>query len=306
MNGYLNLLKPPGMSSAAAVGLVKRLTGEKTGHAGTLDPEACGVLPVMIGKGTRVLPYFQDKTKEYIAQICFSCATDTQDAQGVMTEPGRGMPDTDLLAAALARFTGPILQRPPAYSAVKRNGRRLYELARKGILVETEPREALIGELTLLRLLPPDAALLKVRCSAGTYIRTLCHDIGQSIGHPAHMRLLIRTQAGCFSIDESHTPEEITKAAEEGRLPALLCPMDYPVSDLKTADVAGRTLKQVLNGVRPPAFLFRAGEGELIRILADGEWIALAQRRGDRMELPLILTDQADFLSRHPAAGEER
>ena len=139
MNGFLNLLKPPGMSSAAAVGLVKRLSGARVGHAGTLDPEACGVLPVMVGKATRLLPYFEDKGKEYIAQICFSCATDTQDAQGVMTGPGRGMPDTDLLAAALARFTGPILQRPPAYSAVKRNGRPLYELARKGIMVETEP-----------------------------------------------------------------------------------------------------------------------------------------------------------------------
>ncbi len=299
MNGFLNLLKPPGMSSAAAVGFVKRLTGEKTGHAGTLDPEACGVLPVMIGKATRVLPYFEDKSKEYIAEICFSCATDTQDAQGKMTEPGRGMPDENSLRAALSAFTGVILQRPPAYSAVKRDGKPLYAMARQGLLVETEPRETEIFSIDLLDILPPDAARIRVSCGSGTYIRTLCHDIGRSLGHPAHMRLLIRTRSGCFSLENSFTPEEVRAAAQEGNLPSLLCPMEYPVRHLREVTVSAKLLHKVLNGVRPPAARIPAEEGERIRICGCGEWIALGERHGDTIDLPLILTDQRNFMTRH-------
>lgn len=299
MNGFLNFLKPPGMSSAAAVGFVKRLTGEKAGHAGTLDPEACGVLPVMIGKATRVLPYFQDKTKEYIAEICFSCATDTQDAQGKMTAPGRGMPEESALRAAFQAFTGTILQRPPAYSAVKRDGQPLYALARKGQLVETEPRETEIRSIELMDIRQLDTARIRIACGSGTYIRTLCHDIGAYLGHPAHMRLLIRTRSGCFSLEDSHTPEVIQTAAQEGALPSLLCPMETPVSHLRAVEIRGKLLRQVLNGVRPDASRIPADEGEQFRITGCGEWIALGERRGETIVLPLILTDQKDFLSRH-------
>ena len=299
MNGFLNLLKPPGMSSAAAVGFVKRLTGEKTGHAGTLDPEACGVLPVMVGKATRVLPYFEDKTKEYIAEISFSCATDTQDAQGSMMTPGRGMPEERALRDALSAFTGTILQRPPAYSAVKRDGKPLYALARQGMLVEAEPRETEIFSIELLDFCPPDGARLRVSCGAGTYIRTLCHDLGAYLGHPAHMRLLIRTRSGCFSLEHSHTSEEIQTAAQEGTLSSLLCPMETPVRSLREVPVSGKLLRQVLNGVRPDASRIPAEEGERFRISGGGEWIALAERRGSIIDLPLILTDQKDYLSRH-------
>ena len=304
MNGFLNLLKPPGMSSAAAVGFVKRLTGEKTGHAGTLDPEACGVLPVMVGKATRVLPYFEDKSKEYIAEICFTCATDTQDAQGTMTEPGRGMPEKEELLSAFRDFTGTILQRPPAYSAIKRDGQPLYALARKGVLVETEPRPTDIFGIELLDELGPDSARIRVRCGGGTYIRTLCHDIGQRTGHPAHMRLLIRTRSGCFRLEESHTPEEVQAAFGAGTLDTLLCPMDLPVRHLRAVQVAGKTLKQILNGVRQPGSLGRAADGEWIRLYAGDEWIALGHRMGETMELPLILTDQMDYLSRHAPGAE--
>ena len=302
MNGFLNLLKPPGMSSAAAVGFVRRLTGEKTGHAGTLDPEACGVLPVMIGRATRVLPYFEDKSKEYFAEICFSCATDTQDAQGTMTEPGRGMPEREKLLSAFQAFTGTILQRPPAYSAVKRNGRPLYALARQGELVETEPRETEIGSIALIDIRPPDAALLRVRCGSGTYIRTLCHDIGMAIGHPAHMRLLIRSRSGCFSLSDSRTPEEVQAAAQKGELSSLLCPMDAPVQGLRKVEVSGALLRQVLNGVRPSVSQIPVPEGEKIRVCAGNEWIALGERKGGVIDLPLILTDQKDYLSRHGTA----
>ena len=300
MNGFLNLLKPPGMSSAAAVGLVKRLSGARVGHAGTLDPEACGVLPVMVGKATRLLPYFEDKGKEYIAQICFSCATDTQDAQGRMTEPGRGMPSEDELLAVLPAFMGDILQRPPAYSALKRDGQPLYALARQGKTVETEPRPVRVDEIELLHLLAPLTAVLRVRCGGGTYIRTLCHDIGQRLGRPAHMRLLIRTRSGCFALAASHTVEEVQRAAEAGALSSLLAPMDTPVASLRAVSLSGKALRRVLNGVRLPLSSFPVAEGERVRLLGDGELIGLGEGRNGLLDLPLLLTDQVDFLSRHP------
>ena len=130
MNGFLNLLKPPGMSSGTAVAIVKRLTGERVGHAGTLDPEAAGVLPIMVGRATRLLDYFVDKSKSYVAEIAFSGATDTQDAQGVVLEKGTRVPGREEILSVLPAFTGTIMQRPPAYSAVKRGGVPLYALAR--------------------------------------------------------------------------------------------------------------------------------------------------------------------------------
>ena len=196
MNGFLNLLKPPGMSSGAAVACVKRLVGEKVGHAGTLDPEAAGVLPMMVGRGARLLNYFTDKSKRYIAEIAFAGATDTQDAQGTIVEPARGVPERAEIEAVLPRFRGAIFQCPPAYSALKRDGVPLYALARRGEMVETKARPTTIDELTLCEQVSPDGYMLEVACAEGTYIRTLYHDIGQALGRPAHMRFLLRTRHG--------------------------------------------------------------------------------------------------------------
>lgn len=290
MNGCLNLLKPPGMSSGAAVAIVKRLTGEKVGHAGTLDPEAAGVLPIMIGRATRLLDYFTDKSKGYIAEIAFTGSTDTQDAQGVLTEEGAGIPDREAVERILPAFRGRILQRPPAYSAVKQGGKPLYALARKGVEVLAAVRETEIGELALLE--PTDCGyMLHVECAGGTYIRTLCHDIGQALHCPAHMRFLLRTRHGGFLIENAVTVEEVKEAAEKGTLSDLLLPMDAPLLGLPRVDVPDRYRKIARNGGKLPAESAPdLRDKEHCRLYLQDELIGIGRRDGDvlRFQVGLV------------------
>ena len=295
MNGFLNLLKPPGMSSGAAVAAVKRLTGERVGHAGTLDPEAAGVLPIMVGRATRLLDFFPDKSKSYVAEIAFSGATDTQDGQGVILEEGRGVPGRQEILAILPRFRGTILQRPPAYSALKRDGVPLYTLARKGQTVETEPRETVISALELGEKTGEDGYMLHVDCGSGTYIRTLCHDIGQALGCPAHMRFLLRTRAGAFSIDGAVTLEEINAAAEAGDLSRLLLPLDAPLGALPALMLPEHYWKLGRNGGKLPASLMpELPENQRCRVYAKEELLGIAHRAADVIRFDVGLAGGAE------------
>lgn len=279
MNGYLNLLKPPGMSSGAVVAVVKRLTGERVGHAGTLDPEAAGVLPIMIGRATRVLDYFTDKSKSYVAQIAFAGATDTQDAQGVLTEKCEKVPEQGEIEQVLPDFTGIILQRPPAYSAIKIGGKPLYQLARKGEMVEAKKRETEIRSLVLGDKTAEDAYMLHVDCASGTYIRTLCHDIGQALNAPAHMRFLLRTRHGSFSIENCITIEEAIQAKEQGALEKLLLPMDYPLMSMQRLDVNEKYATPVKNGAKLPVHLMpEIGENEIFRVYLEEKLCGLYRK----------------------------
>lgn len=282
MNGYINLLKPPGMSSGTAVAVVKRLTGERVGHAGTLDPEAAGILPIMIGRATRVLDYFTDKSKSYAAQLAFAGATDTQDAQGVLTEECSRVPTREEIENILPGFTGIIMQRPPAYSAIKMGGKPLYQLARKGEMVEAKKRETEIRSLVLGEKVSEDAYMLYVDCGSGTYIRTLCHDIGKALDAPAHMRLLLRTRHGGFSIENCVTIEEVMQAAEEGKLPELLLPMDYPLQEMQRLDVDEKFATPVKNGAKLPLSLMPdIAENEVFRVYLQGQLCGLYRKEGD-------------------------
>ena len=243
MNGYLNVLKPPGMSSAAVVSVVRRRFGVRTRHAGTLDPQAAGVLPVMLGKATRFLDYFSSMGKQYIAHVSFTGATDTQDAGGTLIQEPAGVPDEERFVRALARFTGEIVQKPSKYCAVKRDGVPLYALARKGVDVSVPERTVVIDEIALLASFP-DGYLIRVTCSGGTYIRTLCHDLGQFLGCPAHMRFLLRSRAGWFRLENAVRIEEIT----EGDMPAIL-PMDYPLKHYRRYDLRPEQEKAARNGL---------------------------------------------------------
>lgn len=279
MNGYLNLLKPPGMSSGAAVAVIKRLTGEKVGHAGTLDPEAAGVLPIMIGRATRLLDYFTDKSKSYVAEIAFAGETDTQDAQGTLLVPPVRVPDRDEILRILPAFTGTILQRPPAYSAIKREGKPLYALARKGELVETQPRETLIRALELGEETGENGYMLFVDCGGGTYIRTLCHDLGRALNAPAHMRFLLRTRAGAFGIENAVTMEEIQASAQNGTLERLLLPLDYPLKALPRLDVPAAYEKAACNGAKLPETLLPSlPEGERCLVYFDGRLLGIGRK----------------------------
>ncbi len=287
INGFINVLKPPGMTSAAVVGYARRLLGGvKIGHAGTLDPEAAGVLPLMAGKAARLFDYMQDKEKEYVAEVAFGAATDTQDAQGKISESGDNYPDENAIREALKGFEGVQMQRPSAFSAIKRDGKKLYELARKGEMLDIEPREVTVYGIELTHITANHGALIRVRCSKGFYVRALCHDLGVRLGCPAHMRFLLRTKSGAFDLSSAVTVEALGEAAERGELGSLVVPMKAGVAHLPDAEVPIELKKQFVNGV--PLYASRVRmcggaplpENAPVCLWMEGKLCAIGEREG--------------------------
>ncbi|HET6276955.1 MAG TPA: tRNA pseudouridine(55) synthase TruB [Candidatus Cybelea sp.] len=256
MIGFVNLFKSAGPSSANAVTRLRRIYALhavdrrlSAGHLGTLDPQAAGVLPVAIGKATRLIPLLADQRKSYACTLVLGRSTTTQDALGETVEE-RPVPRDwpAVLEAALSGFVGRIAQTPPMYSAVHHNGKRLYELAREGKSVERKARSVTIYGLTLLGIESGRAgavARLRVACSEGTYIRTLCNDIGGAIGVPAHMGALVREASGPFVLYEARTLEEIALDPRQALIaPEHIIPFPTIVLDLReSADFrAGRVV----------------------------------------------------------------
>lgn len=259
MNGIIIIDKPSKLTSHDIVYAVRRLTGiKKVGHTGTLDPMATGVLPVCIGNATKVADMLTLSDKAYIAEFILGKTTDTQDADGnVLTESDVSCTAEEIRAAAAA-FVGEIYQTPPMYSAIKQNGKKLYELARKGIEVERKPRRITINSIDILEIDIPRVKI-DVSCSKGTYIRTLCSDIGEKLGTGAYMTSLRRTKTGNFTIEESHTLEEIKNAgAEKFIIPTDRMFMEYPAVTLNPKQV-----KSVTNGV---SMTYRGEEGQIYRV----------------------------------------
>lgn len=288
MNGFLNILKPPGMTSAAVVAVVKRLTGEKrVGHAGTLDPEAAGVLPVMIGRAARLFDYLVDKEKAYVAEAAFGFATDTQDATGTVIAEGTDYPTREAIRAAADQLQGDIWQRPSMYSAIKQGGVPMYERARRGESAEVPLRQVHVESITLHDETPNHGMMMTIRCGRGTYIRSICDDLGRLTGCPAHMRFLLRSQSGVFTLDTAMTVEEAAEYSREGTLAEHLLPLDWPIQHIRRVDVPRRLQKQVVNGVKLPADRIASAkdtqEGQIVRIyLADQFW-GIAAREGDAL-----------------------
>lgn len=227
MDGILNIDKPPGRTSFSIVAQVKRLSGAKrAGHAGTLDPEASGVLPVCLGRGTRVIEFLMDTSKGYSAEIELGIATDTYDAAGQVTRHGDASLITlEQVEAALGQFRGSIRQTPPMYSALKREGRPLYELARAGITVERQSRPVQIHRLEITGWNPP-LLNLDIGCSKGTYIRSLAHDLGEALGCGAHLKNLVRTRCGIFGIEGAISMPRLEEAFAQGYWEHFLHPID--------------------------------------------------------------------------------
>ena len=254
MNGYFNIMKPPGMSSAAVVAVMRRLTGEKRiGHAGTLDPEAAGILPVMTGKATRLFDYLVDKEKEYEAVAAFGWSTDTQDATGTVMETGDCYPRLDTVREKARELTGEIRQRPSVYSAIKVGGKPLYARARKGEIVEAPERTVSVKRIEVLGEAPDHGVKLRILCGKGTYIRTLCDDLGKKCGCPAHMRSLLRTRSGAFGMETAVTLEEARELAAAGQLAERMIPPDAPLHHLTAVEIPARYEKLVRAGAKIPA-----------------------------------------------------
>jgi tRNA pseudouridine55 synthase len=231
MDGILNINKAAGMTSFAVVARVKRITHEKhTGHAGTLDPLATGVLPVCLGQATRVIEYLFDQTKTYRAEIKLGITTDSYDSSGkVILEKDASQISRQMVEEALGRFRGTISQVPPMFSALKQNGQPLYKLARAGIEVERQARAAHIYKLEMAGWQPP-VFTLEVECSKGTYIRSLAHDIGQVLGCGAIMQTLVRLRVGDFKIEEALTLEQLADAFKSSNGERHLYAPDFALS----------------------------------------------------------------------------
>ncbi len=287
MNAAINFYKPPGMSSAQAVAFVKRLLGAKAGHAGTLDPEAAGVLVVLTGRATRLCDDLMGGGKQYLAEIAFGAETDTQDAQGRVTQRGGLVPSEEDLAAALPRFTGTSMQTPPQYSALKTGGEAAYRLARSGREAPLAAREVWVGEIRLLRKTGADGYLLRVTCGKGTYIRTLCHDLGRSLGCPAHLRFLLREKSGDFLLRDAVTPEGLARWAESGRPAgqAWLRPPLEALAFMPRFAVPDELEKPAINGVPLPVSRLEGEgtppEGARVCLTLYGRLLGVFTRQGE-------------------------
>ncbi|WP_117160855.1 tRNA pseudouridine(55) synthase TruB [Paraliobacillus sp. X-1268] len=256
MNGILPLWKPIGPTSHDCVIQMRKLCHtKKVGHTGTLDPAVEGVLPICIGEATKIVPYLTDTTKTYIGEVTLGYATDTEDQTGTVTEEksvGETF-DISTLEAVLATFTGEISQVVPLYSAVRVDGKKLYEYARMNEPVIRPEREVTIKSIKLLEdTIKVEENLFRfsfeATCSKGTYMRTLCVDIGKKLGYPAHMSRLVRTETGNITAAQTFTFEQLKEKSELGQLEEILLPMQQGIQHLDVYHVEGHLAKRVWQG----------------------------------------------------------
>jgi tRNA pseudouridine55 synthase len=252
VDGFINFLKPPGMTSHDAVSFIrKQLSIKKVGHTGTLDPGVAGVLPICVGKATRLAEYIVNRPKSYRAEITLGITTDSQDAYGrILSEKDCSHVPVEEFQKTFNSFLGPIEQIPPMTSAVHIKGVRLYELARQGIEIERKPRKVTIYQANIIKIdwqLPFPKVIFDVCCSKGTYIRTLCHDIGEKLGVGAHLSFLIRTQTGSFKIEDAWTREELLSSLGLKKFNFLL-PMQEGISFIPAITVNDKLSTDLCHG----------------------------------------------------------
>ena len=298
LNGIINVYKEVGFTSRDAV---SKLTGilrqRKIGHTGTLDPAAEGVLPMCIGKATKLCELLTDHRKQYIAEIKFGIATDTEDVTGeVIEETGfsnewyKEHLSEAVLSKVISGFIGRQLQTPPMYSAKRVGGKRLYELAREGKVIERKPCEITIYSIEIKNIdVSRREATIVVDCSKGTYIRTLCKDIGNELGCKAAMKSLIRTKTGDFLLENSYKLDEIEKLVKENRVSEIIIPIEDVFKNLQRVDVSGYAGILLENGgiikaaaVKPDIEALEPKNGEKFRMYNDeGEFKAVYSYNGD-------------------------
>jgi len=286
MDGIINVLKPPGMTSFDVVSHLRAITGiRKIGHAGTLDPMAAGVLPVCIGRAAKAVEFLTDKDKLYRAELTLGITTDTQDITGSILSRITPDIDDDEIVGAVASFEGKYMQLPPMHSAIRIGGRKLYELAREGKVVERQKREVNIYSAKVLHISRENGAikvLFDVSCSKGTYIRTLCADVGEKLGCGGCMSFLLRLGAGPFSIDDAVTLEELYQRQQNGTLEEVVTGVDHVFSGLKAHKLDEALEKKFINGMHVP-FSDDGADKENIRVYgADGRFIALGTIAGTK------------------------
>lgn len=309
MDGVLNVLKPPGMTSFDVVAYIRNLLHiKKVGHTGTLDPQAAGVLPVCVGNAAKASGILTNTDKRYRVEIVFGFTTDTMDMEGKVTSVTDSFPDEESLRLAAEGFIGEYEQLPPMYSAVKVNGVRLYKLAREGKTAERKARTVHVHSMILRHFNGKDRAVFDVLCSKGTYIRTLCHDIGEKLGCGACMSFLLRTSSGGLEISGSETLEEIKAQACEGKLkliPADQLMKGYRAVQLSSEEGAHRYMNGQIIEITAPtgAILYEFAakkesedENHYNNELRDGEIVRTYNRIGEFLGIGTVSIAGGKFL----------
>ena len=275
INGILNVYKEAGFTSHDVVAKLRGICRQKKiGHTGTLDPEAVGVLPVCLGSGTKLCDMLTDKSKEYEAVLLLGQVTDTQDVTGTVLEEHEVTADEEQAVEAIRSFVGAYEQIPPMYSALKVNGKRLYELARAGKEVERKGRPVEIHSIEILSVSLPEITF-RVACSKGTYIRTLCHDIGQKLGCGGTMKSLKRTRVGIFTIDGALKLSQLEELAVQGRLEEKVIPVEAMFTELPALTVKDAFARLIENGNA-----FYPGQAEESVRTPDGGQVRVYDRKG--------------------------
>lgn len=290
MNGIINILKPAGMTSSDVVSVMRRLAGMKrVGHLGTLDPAAAGVLPIMLGRGTRLFDILSLHDKEYVSEFVFGVETDTLDAQGEVTSRSPWSGTEEDVRTALAEWTGEIAQVPPMYSAIKRDGKKMYDLARKGVELDLPTRPVTVHAMELIRM-RGHRATVRIHCSRGTYIRSLCRDVARSMGTVGHTDVLLRTRTGRYSIENAWTLAEIEQLAREGRLHEAVESLEQALTDIPSFEVPAGLYAPLRNGSK--LFMRELPPTELCTLYCRGEFFGLGHGEMEEGEGPVLRVDQ--------------
>lgn len=287
MNGIINLRKPKGWTSRDAVNKVRGILGERSvGHMGTLDPQGEGVLPIGVGKGTRLFDVLLKKDKVYRAEFTFGYETDTLDGDGKTVFCGGRIPSEEETVAAAATLIGKCEQVPPAYSAKNVGGARAYDLARRGVAFALKPATVEIYSIRLVLSQPPRFAF-EIHCSAGTYIRSICRDLAHGLGTYATMTAITRLRAGRFSIEDSITPDELAARGKEA-----IISLSDALSDFPRLDIPDEEYNRLANGIMP---VLTKTRGETYRVYCRGELFGLgrADENGRLKIKPYLREDHA-------------
>ncbi len=279
VHGWLILDKPVGMTSTQAVGAVRRaFNAQKAGHAGTLDPLATGILPIALGEATKTVPFAVDGEKAYRFTVRWGEETDTDDSEGRVTKTGALRPDRAQILALLPRFIGEIMQTPPAYSAIKIDGERAYDLARGGEDVQLEARPVVIEELRLTEMPDADTAVFETVCGKGTYVRAIARDLGRLVGCFGHVIALRRTRVGGFEESRAVQLDALRAAAESGDPAALLEPVHAALDDIQGLSVSADDAARLRNG---QPVLIRGRDAPIITgpayAISKGQLVALGE-----------------------------
>lgn len=281
IHGVINIHKEKGYTSHDVVAKLRGIVGQKKiGHTGTLDPDATGVLPVCLGKATKLCDMLTDKNKTYETVMLLGKVTDTQDISGtVLSEAPTDMLDEEVVKEGILSFVGDYLQVPPMYSALKVNGKKLYELAREGVEVERKARPVTVLDIQIKEICLPRVRM-EVSCSKGTYIRTLCHDIGEKLGCGACMEELVRTRVSKFKLEDSLTLSQVQKLKEAGELDGVLVPIDEMFADYEAITLKEEFMSFVYNGntfmPKHVKQFVELSDGKMVRVYDDkGKFIAI-------------------------------